>query len=72
MPVAIVSSSVWEKSLKTRLIVTDMLRSAAAVIKKIFYMLLFLFNAKFCELWTEEVQKLQADVKHAWWVLQCY
>ena len=32
--------------------------------KKMFHLLLFLFDTKFCELSTKEVQKLQADVKY--------
>ena len=55
MTMAIVSLSIQEKSVKRGLIVTDIFHFAAAVMKKTFNMLLFLFDAKFCELWTKEV-----------------
>ena len=41
------------------------LRLAVAVMEKnMFHLLLFLFDIKFYELWTKEVRKLKADVKH--------
>ena len=65
MTVAILSSSIQEKSVNRGLILTDVLRLAAVVVtKNMFHLLLFLFDAKFCELWTKEVRKLRADVKH--------
>ena len=67
MNVAITSSGIHKKSVNRGLIVTDigLFRFAAAVMKKnMFHLLLFLFDAKCCELWTKEVRKLQADVKH--------
>ena len=58
-------SSIQEKSIKRGLIVTDALRLAVAVMREnMFNLLLFLFDAKFCELWTKEVRKLRSDVKH--------
>ena len=57
----IVSSSVQEKSIIRGLIVPDVLRLAAEVMRKnMFNLLLFLFDTKFCELWTKEVRKLRA------------
>ena len=48
MTVAIVSSSVQKKSVKRELILTNVLRLAAVVMRKnIFNLLLFLFDAKF-------------------------
>ena len=48
---AIVSSSVQEKRVKRVLIVTDVLHLAAAIMREnMFNLLLFLFDAKFCEL----------------------
>ena len=45
--------------------IKDALHLAAAVTRKhMFYLLLLLFEAKFCEFWTKEEQKLRADVKH--------
>ena len=45
---AIVSSSIHEKSVKSVLIVTEVLRLTAAVMTKtLFHLLLFLFDAKF-------------------------
>ena len=65
MTVAILSSSIQEKNVKRRLMVTDVLRLAATVItKNMFHLLLFLFDVEFCELSTEELRKLRADVKH--------
>ena len=59
MAVAIVSLSIQEKNVKRRLIVTDIFYFAAAVMKKnMFNLLLFLFDAKFCVIWTKEVRKL--------------
>ena len=62
---AIVSSSIQEKSVKRELIETDVLRLAAAVMREnMFHLLLFLFDAKFYELWTKEVRKLRVDIKY--------
>ena len=38
---------------------------AAAVMRKsMFNLLLFLFDVKFCELWTKEVRRLRADIQY--------
>ena len=51
MAEAIVGSSMQEKSVQRGLIVTDIFCFAAAVMRKnMFNLLLFLFDAKFCEL----------------------
>ena len=60
MTVATVSSSIQDKSVKRGLVVTNIFRFAVADMNKnTFNLLLFLFDAKFCER-TKAVRKLRA------------